>query len=177
VVTFGAFVEIMDGVEGLVHISELAHHHVENPREVVEPDQEVKVKILEIDSERRRLSLSVKRLEPAPEGVPLRDSAGAPGGAQGAGELGDVPELGLSEDVFAGPQIEGAEGLRAAVAEASAAEEAPPLTDESPSETEPAPGEEGDVDQDDVPVEEPAPGDTGDAGNGPAEPEQDEPAS
>ena len=37
VVTFGAFVEIMDGVEGLVHISELAHHHVENPREVVEP--------------------------------------------------------------------------------------------------------------------------------------------
>ena len=69
VVTFGAFVEIMDGVEGLVHISELAHHHVENPREVVEPGQDVKVKILEIDSERRRLSLSVKRVagnEPPP---------------------------------------------------------------------------------------------------------------
>jgi small subunit ribosomal protein S1 len=184
VVTFGAFVEIMDGVEGLVHISELAHHHVENPREVVEPGQEVKVKILEIDSERRRLSLSVKRLEPAPEGVPLRDASGAPGGGEGAGELGAVPELGLSEDVFAGPQIEGAEGLRAAVAEASAAEEAPPLEQapeaeaaEDPSaETEPAPGE-GDVDQDDVPAEEPAPEDTGEAGNGPAEPEQDEPAS
>ncbi len=69
VVTFGAFVEIMDGVEGLVHISELAHHHVENPREVVEPGDDVKVKILEIDSERRRLSLSVKRVagnEPPP---------------------------------------------------------------------------------------------------------------
>ena len=63
VVTFGAFVEILDGVEGLVHISELAPHHVENPREVVAPGDEVKVKVLEIDSERRRLSLSVKRVE------------------------------------------------------------------------------------------------------------------
>src|SRR4051812_43760231 len=63
VVTFGAFVEILDGVEGLVHISELAAHHVENPREVVAPGDEIKVKILEIDSERRRLSLSVKRVE------------------------------------------------------------------------------------------------------------------
>ena len=63
VVTFGAFVEILDGVEGLVHISELAPHHVENPREIVAPGDEVKVKILEIDSERRRLSLSVKRVE------------------------------------------------------------------------------------------------------------------
>ena len=58
VVTFGAFVEILDGVEGLVHISELASHHVENPREIVAPGDEIKVKILEIDSERRRLSLS-----------------------------------------------------------------------------------------------------------------------
>jgi small subunit ribosomal protein S1 len=63
VVTFGAFVEILDGVEGLVHISELAAHHVENPREVVQPGHEIRVKILEIDSERRRLSLSAKRVE------------------------------------------------------------------------------------------------------------------
>ncbi len=63
VVTFGAFVEILDGVEGLVHISELAAHHVENPREVVAPGDPVKVKVLEIDDERRRLSLSVKRVE------------------------------------------------------------------------------------------------------------------
>ena len=46
-----------------MHISELAPHHVENPREVVQPGDDVKVKILEIDSERRRLSLSVKRVE------------------------------------------------------------------------------------------------------------------
>src|ERR687897_1703484 len=97
VVSFGAFVEIMEGVEGLVHISELAQHHVENPREVVEPGYEVKVKILEIDSERRRLSLSVKRVagnEPPPneDGTPAED-------------LGPVRDLGLSDDVFAGPDI------------------------------------------------------------------------
>ena len=56
VVTFGAFVEILPGVEGLVHISELAPHHVENPREVVSQGQAVNVRILEIDGERRRLS-------------------------------------------------------------------------------------------------------------------------
>jgi small subunit ribosomal protein S1 len=63
VVTFGAFVEILPGVEGLVHISELAQHHVENPREVVSQGQAVNVKVIEIDGERRRLSLSLKRVE------------------------------------------------------------------------------------------------------------------
>ncbi len=63
VVTFGAFVEILPGVEGLVHISELAAHHVENPREVVSQGQAVNVRILEIDGDRRRLSLSLKRVE------------------------------------------------------------------------------------------------------------------
>jgi len=122
VVTFGAFVEIMDGVEGLVHISELAHHHVENPREVVEPDDTVKVKILEVDSERRRLSLSVKRVagnEPPPGSVP-----------SGGGDLGEVRDLGLSDDVFAGPDVSGLGDLRATV-EAQAAEraaaDAPPV--------------------------------------------------
>ena len=63
-VSFGAFVEIEEGVEGLIHISELAQHHVEDPSEVVRPGQDVNVKIIEIDPERRRLSLSLKRLEP-----------------------------------------------------------------------------------------------------------------
>ncbi len=95
VVTFGAFVEILDGVEGLVHISELASHHVENPREIVAPGDEIKVKILEIDSERRRLSLSVKRVE----GQILSAHVGE---IVGPGDLDDVPELGLSDDVFPG---------------------------------------------------------------------------
>ncbi len=63
VVAFGAFVEILPGVEGLVHISELADHHVESPSEVVEPGASLDVKILEIDEERRRLSLSIKQVE------------------------------------------------------------------------------------------------------------------
>ena len=119
----------MDGVEGLVHISELAHHHVENPREILEPGQDVRVKILEIDSERRRLSLSVKRVA---EQLPHIKSAAA-AGAAAAGvseEIGDVPDLGLSEDVFAGPQVSGVDDLRAAVADFGSpdeAEEAPPL--------------------------------------------------
>src|SRR5207237_7636421 len=62
VVTFGAFVEILPGVEGLVHISELAHHHVENPREVVSQGDVVPVLILEVHAERRRLALSLKRV-------------------------------------------------------------------------------------------------------------------
>ena len=95
VVAFGAFVEILEGVEGLVHISELAQQHVENPREIVQPGDEVKVKILEIDSERRRLSLSIKRVEGQ---VLPRRTEGLTGDA---GDLEDMPELGLSEDVFA----------------------------------------------------------------------------
>ena len=94
VVAFGAFVEILEGVEGLVHISELAQQHVENPREIVQPGDEVKVKILEIDSERRRLSLSIKRVED--QVLPRRTE-----GLTDAGDLEDMPELGLSEDVFA----------------------------------------------------------------------------
>ncbi len=100
VVTFGAFVEILDGVEGLVHISELAQHHVENPREIIQPGDPVRVKILEIDSERRRLSLSIKRVEgqvlPVRPIVPPVDGDGESDG----GDLDDVPELGLSDEVF-----------------------------------------------------------------------------
>ena len=96
VVTFGAFVEILDGVEGLVHISELAQHHVENPREIIQPGDQVRVKILEIDSERRRLSLSIKRVEG--QELPVRPITMPTEGE--AGDLDNMPELGLSEDVF-----------------------------------------------------------------------------
>jgi small subunit ribosomal protein S1 len=77
VVTFGAFVEVLDGVEGLVHISELAGHHVESPREIVQPGDEIRVKILEIDSERRRLSLSAKRVEDQILPLPRPDAPAA----------------------------------------------------------------------------------------------------
>src|SRR5213079_2779322 len=101
VVSFGAFVEIMDGVEGLVHISELAQHHVENPREIVNQGDVIRVKILEIDSERRRLSLSAKRVED--QVLPLHDSGAAapPSDEATAAEGGEAPgeDAGAYEEV------------------------------------------------------------------------------
>jgi small subunit ribosomal protein S1 len=145
VVTFGAFVEILPGVEGLVHISELAQHHVENPREVVSQGQAVDVKIIEIDGERRRLSLSLKRVEPddpvqpradGGESVhlhPTIDLSGGDGGDEA--ELDEVPAdetaaIALDE----APEGAAAETGAAAVGEAPEAEpavEAEPVTAEA----------------------------------------------
>ncbi len=60
-VPFGAFVQVGEGIEGLVHISEMAAHHVEAAEELVTPGEELWVKIVEIDLERRRISLSIKQ--------------------------------------------------------------------------------------------------------------------
>jgi small subunit ribosomal protein S1 len=100
VVAFGAFVEIVPGVEGLVHISELAEHHVENPSEVVSPGDEVWVRILEIDESRRRISLSIKRAES--QNLPLRDlmPPELTGEAVQEPAPDDVPDLDVSEEVF-----------------------------------------------------------------------------
>jgi small subunit ribosomal protein S1 len=61
-VPFGAFVRVGEGVEGLVHISELAREHVESPEEVVQVGQQVRVKVVDVDVSRRRISLSIKRV-------------------------------------------------------------------------------------------------------------------
>src|SRR5256885_3560305 len=105
VVTFGAFVEILPGVEGLVHISELAQHHVENPREVVSQGDAVNVLILEVDAERRRLSLSLNRV----------DDGGVTERAEDGEAVEGTPNLDLSEEVFP---------------ESSAAPEADPLPED-----------------------------------------------
>jgi small subunit ribosomal protein S1 len=60
-VPFGAFVQVGEGIEGLVHISEMANHHVDLPEQVVTPSEELWVKIIEIDLQRRRISLSIKQ--------------------------------------------------------------------------------------------------------------------
>src|SRR4029450_4935357 len=62
---FGAFVQVGDGIEGLVHISEMAAQHVEAPEQVVTPGEELWVKIIDIDLDRRRISLAIR---PAAEG-------------------------------------------------------------------------------------------------------------
>ena len=60
-VPFGAFVQVGDGIEGLVHISEMSAHHVEAPEQVVTPGEELWVKIIDLDLARRRISLSIKQ--------------------------------------------------------------------------------------------------------------------
>jgi small subunit ribosomal protein S1 len=60
-VPFGAFVQVGEGIEGLVHISEMATHHVESPEQVVTPGEELWVKIIDLDLQRRRISLSIKQ--------------------------------------------------------------------------------------------------------------------
>jgi small subunit ribosomal protein S1 len=66
-VPFGAFIRVADGIEGLVHISELSESHVEIPEQVVQVGQEVSVKVIDIDLDRRRISLSVRQAEDGAE--------------------------------------------------------------------------------------------------------------
>lgn len=65
-VDFGAFVEVSPGVEGLVHISEIAHDHVNVPSDVLKEEQEIEVKIIGLDKDNEKISLSIKALESAP---------------------------------------------------------------------------------------------------------------
>jgi small subunit ribosomal protein S1 len=60
-VPFGSFVQVGDSIEGLVHISEMSAHHVELPEQVVTPGEELWVKIIDLDLQRRRISLSIKQ--------------------------------------------------------------------------------------------------------------------
>jgi small subunit ribosomal protein S1 len=156
IVAFGAFVQILPGVEGLVHISELAQHHVESPAEVVRPGDELKVKILEVDDSRRRLSLSVKRVEgqelPRRE---LEEGEEAPVAEAEAPE-GEAAEAEAPETEAEAPAPEGeVETPEAPPEEAppeEAPEEAPPeeapeeetpdeLPEEAPQEEQPVPDE------------------------------------
>lgn len=66
---FGAFVELLPGVDGLVHVSQIADEHVEKPSDVLSVDQVVKVKILDIDSKAKRVSLSIREAERSPRRV------------------------------------------------------------------------------------------------------------
>jgi small subunit ribosomal protein S1 len=88
ILEFGAFVELAPGVEGLVHISELAWRRVGKVEEVLKPDEIVKVKVLKIDPENRRISLSIKALTPPPEPAAAPQGGGREGGGFGGGGFG-----------------------------------------------------------------------------------------
>ena len=97
-VPFGAFVEIGDGVEGLVHISEMAKGHVEKPEDVVSVGLEVHVKVMDVDTDRRRISLSIRAAN-----VDL----GLPDALEGKEDAEESEEG--SEEVVADEVVEGVE--------------------------------------------------------------------
>lgn len=63
---FGAFVEVLPGIDGLVHVSQILHKRIENPKEALKVGQEVQVKVLEVNADAERVSLSIKALEERP---------------------------------------------------------------------------------------------------------------
>ncbi len=131
VTNFGVFIELEDGLEGLLHISELADHKIENPEDIVKIDDELEVKILRVDSEDRKIGLSLKRAQWAAEdGVPGEAPPEPP--AKRRGGLG--AETGMLGSIEGKPLI------------------ATTRTDEQPSEPEPdqAASETG---EDQTPVE------------------------
>jgi small subunit ribosomal protein S1 len=83
-VNFGAFVRVRDGLEGLIHISELSHQRVAHPGDVVHEGQQLKLKIISLDSERHRLGLSLKQAE-EPPARPAAEPGQAPAGRAGRG--------------------------------------------------------------------------------------------
>jgi small subunit ribosomal protein S1 len=107
---FGVFVELEPGLEGLLHISELADHKVESPEDVVKVGDEIEVKVLRVDAADRKIGLSRKRLgwskdegegeEGADEGAPTEPTPTKPqrelrgGTGSGGGQLFQMPETG-----------------------------------------------------------------------------------
>jgi len=87
VLDFGAFVQLAEGVEGLVHVSEISEERIEDPRSVLQPDQEVKVQVISMDPAERKIGLSIKSAE---RQVEMADVQGYAPGTTGGATLGDV---------------------------------------------------------------------------------------
>ncbi|MEQ8788384.1 MAG: 30S ribosomal protein S1 [Pirellulaceae bacterium] len=142
ITNFGVFVGLEDGLEGLLHISELADHKVENPEEVVNVGDELEVKILRVDTDERKIGLSRKRVEWNEEDGVGAGEAGAGGG--GGDDSKSRPAArtdlkgGLGES---GPLFKAPEEAEAPAAEAPAAPPAEQASEEETSEGESTEGE------------------------------------
>jgi small subunit ribosomal protein S1 len=145
-VSFGSFVELGDGVEGLVHISEMASKHIEAPSQVVHVGDTVHVKVMEVDPERRRISLSMKSAaetlgieievaEPDPT-APKPKPKTRKDKEEGDEAEVEVFENDAAEEAEVAPEAEEASVEEAAPAEEAPAEETP--VEEAPAEETPA---------------------------------------
>ncbi len=138
-VPFGAFVEIGEGVEGLVHISEMARGHVEKAEDVVAVGQEVQVKVMEIDTERRRISLSIRAANEElgiEDAIPAEEEAEESAEAEGI-EAAAEPEA-VEAEVEAAAEAGEPEAEAAASADEEPAADEPEASDEEPAEEDPA---------------------------------------
>jgi small subunit ribosomal protein S1 len=163
-VPFGAFVRVAAGIEGLVHISELSEQHVDSPESVLSVGDQVRVKVIEVDVARRRISLSMRQVGGAMPAVTEKEieaeeeevlPQGAPTpGPEAAAETEEATE-GSEEAVVAEVAEETApqasEALEAAAEPAEAAPQAAPEAPEAPGEA--APAEEAPAADEDVSLE------------------------
>ncbi|HEY4945922.1 MAG TPA: 30S ribosomal protein S1 [Candidatus Limnocylindrales bacterium] len=164
-VNFGAFVRVRDGLEGLIHISELSHQRVAHPGDVVREGQTIKLKIISLDSERHRLGLSLKQAEepparPAPEaprprrareerGYAMSDAVQEPEGgidntlaaafAQVRQQLEQAEQRSAEPDAASAGEAEPEPVADAVAAEAVAAEPEPEVEAEPVADAEPVP--------------------------------------
>ncbi|MDZ4830714.1 MAG: S1 RNA-binding domain-containing protein [Phycisphaerae bacterium] len=117
VTEFGAFIELAPGVDGLVHISEISHDRIGSVEQVLKKDEIVTCKVLSIDAGRKRVSLSIKAMQSAPERAE-RPDRGGPGGKRGRTESSEAPrnddpalrKLKARLNVKATPQLKGGIG-------------------------------------------------------------------
>ena len=122
-VPFGSFVQVGDGIEGLVHISEMSAHHVDLPEQVVTPGEELWVKIIDLDLQRRRISLSIKQ---AAEGGVVAAEYQEHFGEHAYDPEGNYIGGEASEGQEAWTELYGSEGVSDADADADATEEVTP---------------------------------------------------
>jgi small subunit ribosomal protein S1 len=151
-VPFGSFVQVGDGIEGLVHISEMSAHHVDLPEQVVTPGEELWVKIIDLDLQRRRISLSIKQ---AAEGgivaAEYQEHFGEHAYDDEGNYVGPTGEYAGSEgqqawaEYFEGGSPEEGDGTEAPDAEGAPAADAAPVDAEGAPAADAAPAEPADA--------------------------------
>ncbi len=129
-VPFGAFVQVGDGIEGLVHISEMSAHHVDLPEQVVTPGEELWVKIIDLDLARRRISLSIKQ---AAEGGEVAEEYREHFGEHAYDEQGNYIGYDTSQYEQAWEEYEKSEGIEGGDAPGGPPADAPGGTDDAPA--------------------------------------------
>jgi small subunit ribosomal protein S1 len=168
IVNFGAFVRVRDGLEGLIHISELSHQRVVHPGDVVHEGQRLKLKVISLDSERHRLGLSLKQAEEEP--APRQERERRPRQDRGPGydrsQAVQEPEGGIDNTLAAAfaqvrQQMEQTEAARRSgddetATDADQADETPATEDVAPAADETPATEDAAPAADETPATEPS---------------------